>query len=203
MEAELTFRIAFFVLLGGLVLMRVYFALRLRQAGERFMPDQQAIEREGRGIFTARVVAFVVLLALVALYATGSPWMNALSIPLPSEVRWAGSAVGLASLALFTWTQVALGKEWSPQLQLRAEHHLVCTGPYKRVRHPMYTAMLGMGTAFALVTANWFFVLLALAMIAGLLARVPREEQMMVEEFGEEYKAYMQRTGRFFPKVNR
>ncbi len=203
METEQTFRIAFFVLLGGLILMRVYFALRLRQAGERFMPDQQAIEREGRGMFIARVVAFFVLLALLALYAIGSPWMNALLIPLLTELRWAGFALGLASLALFTWTQVALGKEWSPQLQLRAEHHLVYTGPYERVRHPMYTAMLGMGTAFALVTANWFFVLLALVMIVGLVMRVPREEQMMVEEFGDEYKAYMQRTGRFFPKLSR
>lgn len=74
------------------------------------------------------------------------------------------------------------------------------TGPYTRVRHPLYTAMFGVGTAFALVSANWCFVVLAVAMIAGLVARVPREEQMMLEEFGEEYKAYVQRTGRFFPK---
>lgn len=73
------------------------------------------------------------------------------------------------------------------------------TGPYARVRHPLYTAMFGVGIAFALVTANWVFVLLAVAAI-GVVARVPREEQMMIEEFGEEYKAYMQKTGRFFPK---
>lgn len=154
-------------------------------------------------MFIARVVAFFALLALLALYAIGSPWTNALSFPLPSELRWAGFALGLVSLALFTWTQVALGREWSPQLQLRAEHHLVDTGPYERVRHPMYTAMLGMGTAFALVTSNWFFVLLALVMMVGLVMRVPREEQMMVEEFGDEYKAYVQRTGRFFPRFGR
>jgi len=60
--------------------------------------------------------------------------------------------------------------------------------------------MFGWGTSIALVTGNWVFVLLAVAVIAGLAARVPKEEQMMIEEFGEEYKAYMQRTGRFFPK---
>jgi protein-S-isoprenylcysteine O-methyltransferase Ste14 len=60
--------------------------------------------------------------------------------------------------------------------------------------------MLGWGTSVALVTANWVFIVLAVVAIAGLFARVPREEQMMIEEFGEEYKAYMQRTGRFFPK---
>ena len=80
------------------------------------------------------------------------------------------------------------------------EHHLVTTGPYARVRHPLYSAMVGIGISFALVTGNWVFVLLAALVIAGLVARVPREERMMIKEFGEEYKAYMQRTGRFFPK---
>ena len=60
--------------------------------------------------------------------------------------------------------------------------------------------MFGYGTGLALVTANWVFVVLAVAIIAGLFARVPKEEQMMIEEFGEEYKAYKQKTGRFFPK---
>jgi protein-S-isoprenylcysteine O-methyltransferase Ste14 len=200
MTTESIFRTAFWVLLGGVLVMRAYFSLRVRQAGERLMPNRAAIEREGRGMFAVRVVAFFLLIALLVLYAFNSPWMRALSLPLPGWLRWVGFALGLASLALWTWTQATLGKEWSPQLQLCDEHHLVTTGPYARVRHPLYTAMLGYATSLALVTANGVFVFLAVAMIAGLLARVPREERMMLEEFGEEYKAYMQRTGRFFPK---
>jgi len=61
--------------------------------------------------------------------------------------------------------------------------------------------MLGYGTSLALVTANWVFVVLAVAVIAGLFARVPKEEKMMIETFGDEYTAYMQRTGRYFPKL--
>jgi protein-S-isoprenylcysteine O-methyltransferase Ste14 len=200
MTTESIFRTAFWVLLGGVLVMRAYFSLRVRQAGERLMPNRAAIEREGRGMFAVRVVAFFLLIALLVLYAFNSPWMRALSLPLPGWLRWVGFALGLASLALWTWTQATLGKEWSPQLQLRDEHHLVTTGPYARVRHPLYTAMLGYATSLALVTANGVFVFLAVAMIAGLLARVPREERMMLEEFGQEYEAYMQRTGRFFPK---
>jgi protein-S-isoprenylcysteine O-methyltransferase Ste14 len=60
--------------------------------------------------------------------------------------------------------------------------------------------MFGYGTSLALVTANWFFIVFAIAIIAGLCTRVPKEEEMMIKGFGEEYKAYMQRTGRFFPK---
>ena len=200
MTTESTFRIAFWVLFGGILVMRGYFSFRVRQAGERLMPDREAIEREGRGMFAVRVVAFLLMLALLALYALNSPWIGALSISLPGWLRWVGFALGLVSLGLWTWAQASLGKEWSPQLQLREEHHLVTTGPYTRIRHPLYTAMIGYGTSLALVTANWIFVVLAVVMIAGLFARVPKEEQMMIKEFGEEYKAYMQRTGRFSPK---
>lgn len=181
--------------------MRIVFALRVRRAGERVMPDRQAVEREGKGMFAFRVLIGCLLLAWLVVYAINPPWLEALSVPLPDWLRWAGFALGLASLGLWTWTQVALGKEWSPQLQLRDEHHLVTTGPYTRVRHPLYTAMIGYGIGLALVTANWVFIVLAVVMIAGSVARLPREEQMMIERFGEEYTAYMQRTGRFFPKL--
>jgi len=201
MATEAIFRLGFWVLLGGLLVMRAYFSFRVCQAGERLFPDSRAIRREGVGAFAARVVLFFALLALLVLYALDSPWTRALSIPLPGWLRWTGFALGLLSLAIWTWTQVALGKEWSPQLQLRDGRHLVTTGPYARVRHPLYTAMLGLSVAFALVTANWIFVLLAALGIGGVVARVPREEQMMLEEFGDEYRAYMRVTGRYFPRL--
>ena len=184
----------------GVLVMRLYFSLRVRQAGERVMPDREAVEREGRAMFAVRVVLFFLLIAWLVLYAINPPWMSVLLIPLPGWLRWVGFAVGLAGLALWTWTQAALGEEWSPQLKLRGEHNRVTTGPYARVCHPLYTAMFGWGAGVALVTANWVFVILAVMVIAGMMARVPREEQMMLEEFGEEYRAYMRRTGRFFPR---
>jgi protein-S-isoprenylcysteine O-methyltransferase Ste14 len=200
MNTESTFRIASWVLLGGVFVMRAYFALRVHRVGERLMPDREAIEREGRGMFAVRVLMFFLLIAILVLYALNMPWMKVLSVPFPGWLRWAGFALGLVSLVFWAWTQAVLGKEWSPQLQLREEHHLMTKGPYARVRHPLYTAMLGFGISLALVTTNWVFIVLAVAVIAGLVARVPREEQMMIEQFGEQYKAYMQRTGRFFPK---
>ena len=201
MSTETIFRLAFWVLLAGVLVMRIAFALRVRRAGERVMPDRQAVEREGKGMFAFRVLMGCLLLAWLVVYAINPPWLEALSVPLPDWLRWAGFALGLASLGLWTWTQVALGKEWSPQLQLRDEHHLVTTGPYTRVRHPLYTAMIGYGIGLALVTANWGFIVLAVVIIAGSVARLPREEQMMIERFGDEYTTYMRRTGRFFPRL--
>ncbi len=203
MATETIFRILFLILLGGVMGMRIYFTARVRQAGERVMPDREAIRREGRGAFAARVVAFFLLLAFLVLFIASpasARWLRALSIPLPGWLRWLGFGLGLASLALWIWAQAALGKEWSPQLQLREEHHLTTTGPYALVRHPIYTAMFGYGASLALVTANWVFVILAVLVIAALVARVPKEEQMMIEEFGDAYRAYAQRTGSFFPR---
>jgi protein-S-isoprenylcysteine O-methyltransferase Ste14 len=200
MMPELGFRVAFWVLFGGVLLMRVYFSVRVRRAGERVMPDREAVEREGRGMFAVRVLLFVLTIAWLVLYAVNPPWLQALAVPFPGWLRWLGFGVGLAGLALWTWAQAELGKEWSPQLQLRGEHHLVTTGPYARVRHPLYTAMLGWGVGVALVTANWVFVILAAMVVVGIVARVPREEQMMIGEFGDEYRVYIKRTGRFLPK---
>ena len=201
MTTESILRVAFWVLFAGVFVMRIYFALRVRRAGERVMPDREAVRREGRGMFAVRVVMFFLLLGWLTLYAINPTWMGVLSAPFPNWLRWVGFVFGLASLGFWSWAQIVLGKEWSPQLQLLDEHHLVTTGPYSRIRHPLYTAMLGYGTSLALVTANWVFIVLAVAVIAGLFARVPKEEKMMIETFGDEYTAYLQRTGRYFPKL--
>lgn len=183
-------------------MMRAFFSLRVQQAGERLLPDRAAVEREGRGAFAVRFVVFFVLVAFLVLYALDVPWLRALSIPLPPWLRWIGCALGVGSLVWWIWAQIVLGTHWSAQLQLREEHRLITTGPYAWVRHPLYTAMFGVSVAFALVTANWVFVAFGALSIIGMLVRVPREERMMLDEFGSEYAAYMQRTGRFFPRIS-
>jgi protein-S-isoprenylcysteine O-methyltransferase Ste14 len=180
--------------------MRIYFVVQVRRAGERLTPDREAIGREGRVMFAFRLVMGLLLGGWLVLYLIYPEWMGVLLLPFPSWLRWVGFPVGIASLGFWSWTQVALGKEWSPQLQLRKEHHLVTTGPYRLVRHPLYTAMFGFCASLALLTANWVFVAFGVVAIGAMFARVPREEQMMIERFGEEYREYIHRTGRFFPK---
>lgn len=201
MGGEQVFRLAFWLEFGLLLLIRAISAWRVSRAGESIMPDRKAIEREGWGFFAARLLAFLFLVGLLVLYALDSPLMAALSFPLPSLLRWVGVVLGFSSLVLWAWAQSALGKQWSTNLQLRKKHRLITTGPYAWIRHPIYTAMLGWGCGVSLITANWTFVLLTLLMIAGLFIRVPKEEQMMIKEFGKGYKKYMQKTGRFVPKL--
>ena len=197
------FRIAFWAMLVGLWAMRVYFTREMRSGGERRGVDRVAIAREGRVLFVGRTVVLFFLAASLVLYGLNPFWMGLLSIPLPDWLRWMGLGLGLAGLGLWTWTQAVLGREWSPQLQLREDHRLVTRGPYARIRHPMYTGMFGVGVALALLSANWLFVTFAVAMIVGFVVRAPREERMMLEAFGEEYGIYMRETGRFFPRLRK
>ncbi len=202
MIPETIYRIAFFLLLVMLVAMRVYFMVKVRRTGGRIMPDKTAVEREGGGgIFILRVVAFFALIAFLVMYFARAAWIDVFAFPLQGWLRWAGFALGLISVAFWTWTQIALDTRWSAQLQLTKDHRLVTTGPYAAVRHPLYLGMFGWCAALILLTANWIFVAVCVLLIAGLVWRVPKEEQMMVEAFGEEYQAYMQHTGRFFPRL--
>ncbi len=202
MTNESTFRLAFVILLAALFAMRFYFMVKVRRSGGRLMPDEGAIKREGgRGFFIFRMAAFFALMVFLGMYIAGMAWIDVFMFMLPDWLRWTGFALGILSVAFMTWTQVTLDTQWSAQLQLTKDHHLITTGPYTRMRHPLYTSMFGWGAALSLLTANWIFVAVSVLSIVGLIVRIPKEEQMMIEAFGEEYKAYMQRTGRFLPKL--
>jgi protein-S-isoprenylcysteine O-methyltransferase Ste14 len=112
-----------------------------------------------------------------------------------------GFVLGVCSLGLWTWAQVALGALWSPNLMLRKGHRLITTGPYARIRHPLYAGMIGWSYGLGLVSANWIFVILAALVSTVFVLRIPREERMLVKEFGEEYRNYALRTGSIFPKL--
>jgi protein-S-isoprenylcysteine O-methyltransferase Ste14 len=201
MELESSFYWAFLLLLVGLLTMRVYFMVKVRRSGGRLTPDMDAVRREGgKGFILIRVVAFIALLAFLGMFIARMAWIQGLSFYLPFWMRWIGFAIGILSLAFMTWTQATLDTQWSAQLQLRENHHLITSGPYARIRHPLYTSTLGWGLALSLLTANWIFVGVSVIAIIGLILRVPKEEQMMMDKFGDEYKSYMLRTGRYFPK---
>jgi len=197
---ESLFRIAFWFIFGGMIVIQFYFASRVRLAGERMPADRKAIEREGWRYAVVRAVRSSFLIVFLVLYAINPPWLGLLSVPFPDWLRWIGVALGVVSLAVYTRSRASLGKEWSSHLQMREKHHMVTAGPYAWIRHPIYLALMGFLTGIALVTANWFFIAFLMVSIVDLALRIPKEEQMMIEEFGDEYKAYMQRTGRLLPK---
>ena len=125
---------------------------------------------------------------------------------LPREARESAGGVGMIILAMAVWlfwrSHADLGRNWSPSLELREGHELVTEGVYRSVRHPMYASMWLWGVAQALLLQNWVAGWAGLALFAPLyVLRVPREERMMLDRFGEEYRARMNRTGRLVPHL--
>ncbi len=113
-----------------------------------------------------------------------------------------GLAACVATLWMFHRTHRDLGLNWSKSLELRERHTLVTTGIYAYVRHPMYASFWLMAVAQVLILPNW------IAGPAGLIGfgtlffgRLHREETMMIEAFGDEYRAYMRRTARVIPWI--
>ncbi|HEX2216316.1 MAG TPA: protein-S-isoprenylcysteine O-methyltransferase [Xanthobacteraceae bacterium] len=113
-----------------------------------------------------------------------------------------GAAFYGGALWLFWRSHKDLGRNWSVTLELREEHRVVANGVYAAIRHPMYASFWLMAVGQALLLPNWFAGPAALAGIAVLFfLRVGEEERMMLQAFGEEYRAYMQRTKRIIPRV--
>jgi protein-S-isoprenylcysteine O-methyltransferase Ste14 len=130
--------------------------------------------------------------------ATGLPQFA--EYPFRPYQAWAGVCVAAAALAMFFVSHRALGRNWSISLELREGHALVTEGIYRHIRHPMYAAFWLWTIAQALLLPNW------VAGCAGFLGfgtlflcRIAREEQMMVERFGDEYRAYALHTYRLIP----
>jgi protein-S-isoprenylcysteine O-methyltransferase Ste14 len=145
--------------------------------------------------------ATIGLAAIPAFYlATGIPAFA--DYPFRPWMGWCGLVVQILFLALFHASHRWLGRNWSVTLEIRDGHRLVADGPYRYVRHPMYSSFWLWGIAQALLLPNWVAGLSGLAGV-GLLyfGRVGAEEAMMEKSFGDEYRAYAARTGRVFPRI--
>jgi protein-S-isoprenylcysteine O-methyltransferase Ste14 len=116
-------------------------------------------------------------------------------------IPWCGVVAMIAALWLFWRAHVDLGLNWSISLEMRKGHELVVHGVYRRIRHPMYAAILLFAIAQGLLLQNWLVGWGGFVSFAALYwFRVAREEEMMREFFGEPYRDYMKRTGRLLPR---
>jgi protein-S-isoprenylcysteine O-methyltransferase Ste14 len=200
MDTESTFTAIFWTLLVSMFLMRFWFGFSVWRTGERIRGDRAARRREGLWAHVVEYVFFLLLVALaVLLLFQGGGGFRRFAFPAPPWLRWAGVALGVTSVGLFVWTHVVLGRFWSPYLQLRPGHRLMTTGPYARIRHPMYSGIVGWMAGLGLVAANWIPFAFAALSALNFVLRIRGEEKMMLQEFGDEYRQYMKRTGRLLP----
>ena len=129
-------------------------------------------------------------------------WLDFANYHLPTWAGLAGAAIFVAGLWLLWRSHADLGRNWSPSLQIKEGHALETDGVYQHIRHPMYAAHLLWGIGQALLIQNWIAGWGGLVLFIPIcLLRVPPEERMMLEKFGEEYRSYMERTGGIIPRL--
>jgi protein-S-isoprenylcysteine O-methyltransferase Ste14 len=196
-NGEAMFQIAFALSFLALVVQRGRWHRRARI----FEPGVQNPD-EGVVVRWLRPVLGLPVLFVMGAWVVRPDWLAFADVPVPDPIRWAGLPVYALGLALLEWVHRTLDTNFSPYLRIRADHRLVTEGPYRRVRHPMYTAFLTVWLGGSLLAANLAVALPGLLGIAlVIVTRTPREERMLLDRFGDEYRAYMARTGRLLPRV--
>ncbi len=172
----------------------------IRYPFERRAKRVRVVLNRRSGIEKLGLAAALFGMAVVpAIYvATGFP--EAADYPAQSWAVVVGAVLFLSAMWVFRRTHKVLGKNWSISLEIREKHQLVSAGPYALVRHPMYTSFLLMALGQAFLLANWVVGLAGLLGFAVLFfLRVDKEEHMMLETFGPQYRDYMDRTKRIIP----
>ncbi len=196
MENELTFRIitiVLFILVGAT---GVYHRIRAARSGEKISRREEGLPL----MILLRLFGFSAWIGLL-IYMVNPRWMAWSALSIPSGLRWVGAGFGIIAFPLIYWLFSSLGKNITDTVAIRKQHSLVTYGPYRWVRHPMYSFSFLLLIGFSLLPANWFIGVTGILALTLIVVRTPIEETKLLEEFGNEYREYMKCTGRFLPRL--
>lgn len=202
-ENELFYRLMFALLVIAVLGIRSVGHLRAGTLQTGTTPQPRRSYNEGLVTYIARpLVLFIAAGTLV--YLVAPDLMRWSSLPFPDWLRLLGVPLGVLVVVGMAWVHSSLSKYFSGKLQVREDHALITHGPYRWVRHPMYTAVLALFLAVFLLTANWFIGIGGLVVVGAVIfTRTSMEEIMLVETFGDAYREYMERTPRYLPRLFR
>ena len=164
--------------------------------------EKAAIPRgsEAQDLIVGRLVVALPLFGGVLAYLVSPRLMAWASVDLPIWLRWAGTVLGAATVPTVYWVLSTLGSNVSETVLTKERHELVTAGPYRWVRHPLYTTGIALFLSVGLMAANAFLLVWTVVALLGiLLVVVPREETALVRRFGDEYRTYRARTGSLLP----
>ncbi|HEY5901339.1 MAG TPA: isoprenylcysteine carboxylmethyltransferase family protein [Anaerolineales bacterium] len=197
MYTEISFRIAALVIFLTGVSISIYH----RRKADVESEETVSARDEGRLMFLSLRLGGLVLWFSVLAYLINPDWLAWSRIGLPAALRWAGVGLGLICDLLILWLFRSLGNSISPTVATRREHRLVTMGPYRYVRHPLYSVGTLFFLSLALMADSWFIGVLAILALMLLRLRIPNEEAHLVARFGDEYRAYRQTTGMLLPRI--
>ena len=149
-----------------------------------------------------RYWVLLVIAYLLLFYGRRLPYpLNLNVVPHLAAMAWTAAIVCAIGLAFAIWARVTLGSNWSGVVTLKEGHELVERGPYRFVRHPIYTGILTMFFATALAQGHLSGFAGTLLMFASFWIKLRDEEKLMLRQFDERYTAYQQRVKRIIPFV--
>lgn len=196
MTPESQIRLTMFLVMVVTLSISIYYRRKANITGQ----DEISTEEEGPLLKMRSIGAMIFYLSLLA-FLVYPPLIVWAQVEIPLAWRWAGVAVMGAFIPAYYWLFSNLDNNITPTVVTREEHQLVTTGPYRYVRHPLYTFGTITFLCGTMAAANWFMALGAVVGLTAIFMRTPIEERKLVEKFGEEYEKYMARTGRYLPKV--
>ncbi len=195
---ERIFRTVAAVLLVSAFSVSGYHRHKAERAGEERSP---AWQEEGLLVAVGLRSAGLALMLSMAAYVLSPRRMEWSRLDLSPWLRWSGAGLGAASLPLAHWVFSSIGANITPTVTTRRDHELVTDGPYRWVRHPLYSVGSTFWISLSLLAANWFMGLASVVVLVMLLVRLPKEEARLIERFGDEYRAYTERTGCLLPRL--
>lgn len=176
-------------------------SIYFRSKADRDTGEKVSFKQEGILMLLALRIGGLVLWLSMLGYLIYPPLLAWSKVGLPEWTRWLGVGLGTVCVFLIYWMFNSIGSGITPTVATRSAHQLVTKGPYRWIRHPLYTFGTAFFLSFALMADSWFIAVMAVLAIALLSIRLPTEEALLIEKFGDEYRVYMQRTGRYLPKI--
>jgi protein-S-isoprenylcysteine O-methyltransferase Ste14 len=157
----------------------------------------------GKLVFRQRVVRIVLVLSLyVALFFI--PFFDHRGIgtlTVEDIVRWLGVFFSALGFALVFWSGLALGRQYSADVTIQKEHHLITSSIYRYIRHPRYLGVIALSIGISLAFRSWIGLLASIVFTAVLVFRIRDEETAMHKEFGSEWESYCLRSWRLIPYI--
>jgi protein-S-isoprenylcysteine O-methyltransferase Ste14 len=196
MNTETIFRIMLPVLIIGFAAHRGYYVKYHSK------PEDATVKKREEGIVSkvAGLLGMLGFLTMLA-YVIDPGWLAFTSLSLPLWLRWTGVVIAIIGFVLLQWSQVTLANSWSDTPRMMKEQTLITSGPYRTIRHPIYTAFILILGSTLFISSNWLIGLCWAGMtVLEVVSRIGFEESLMVEFFGEQYREYMKKTGRLLPK---
>ena len=162
-------------------------------------PAKSAESAGSRRVHEILVNVGILLILLPELLRSGIPAMQYRFLPASPLVSAFGLAIQAGCFGLAIWARRSLGRNWSGRIEIKTDHQLVRSGPYRALRHPIYTAVLGMAVGMAVVIGKAPALLGVVVIALAYVRKIGLEETNMRSAFGPEYDAYRQATWGLVP----